>query len=91
MENGTRARRPGWIVLSRPLCALSFEYVPATRQIALACINRLAQLGNYEYNWSQGEQHRWQSMTWLTPQQMIAELEKMPVSGDSGDVYARIA
>ena len=37
--------------LSYPLKALSFEYIPATVDVALACIERLGELGRYEYNW----------------------------------------
>ena len=35
--------------LSYPLNALSFEYIPAAVDIALACIERLSDLGRYEY------------------------------------------
>ena len=37
--------------LATPVRALSFEYLPATREIALDCLERLALLGRYRYNW----------------------------------------
>lgn len=73
--------------LSRPLAALSFEYIPASIDIALACIDRLEELGNYEYNLAPGETHRLQSERWLTPGEMTHKLEA--TREGSGDVYAR--
>ena len=52
--------------LSQPLPVISFEFIPAARQDALRCLLRLQQLGHYQFNWSLGEQHRWQSVDWLT-------------------------
>jgi FkbM family methyltransferase len=75
--------------LSRPLRILSFEYIPAVQTIALGCIDRLAALGDYRYNWSVGEAHRWESPRWLDPAAMRRTLEQLPPAGVSGDVYAR--
>jgi len=75
--------------LSRPLQALSFEYIPAAIDAAVACVGRLGELGRYEYNWSPGELSRLQSSAWLAPAQMADILRRMPVDGQSGDVYAR--
>lgn len=73
--------------LSRPIVALSFEYIPASIDIALGCIRRLEVLGQYEYNLAPGETHRLQYDRWLTPVEMIRELEA--AEQGSGDVYAR--
>jgi FkbM family methyltransferase len=75
--------------LSYPLKALSFEYVPAAVDIAVACIEHLDALGRYEYNWSPSELHRLRSSVWLGPEQMADLLRRMPVGGWPGDVYAR--
>jgi FkbM family methyltransferase len=75
--------------LSHPLKALSFEYIPAATDIAVACVDRLGELGPYEYNWSPGELPRLRSSTWLGPTQMANLLQRMPVRERSGDVYAR--
>ena len=75
--------------LSHPLKALSFEYIPAATDIAVACVDRLGALGPYEYNWSPGELPRLRSSTWLGPAQMANLLRRMPVRERSGDVYAR--
>lgn len=73
--------------LSRPLAALSFEYIPASIDIALACITRLEALGDYEYNLAAGETHRLRFDRWLTPEQITQSL--VATREGSGDVYAR--
>jgi hypothetical protein len=74
--------------LATPVRGLSFEYLAATRTIALACIDRLAELGRYRYNWSLGESHRLAVPCWIEPQRMRDVLEALPVDAPSGDVYA---
>lgn len=73
--------------LSRPLAALSFEYIPAAIDNALDCIRRLEALGRYEYNLAPGESHRLVFQDWLTPEAMAQTLAK--TRRGSGDVYAR--
>jgi FkbM family methyltransferase len=74
--------------LSRPLRALSFEYVRATPQVADACLERLAELGEYRYAWSRGETHRLNGR-WLCAGELRRELRDVRLAGASGDVYAR--
>lgn len=76
--------------LSQPLRALSFEYLPASIDVALGCVARLCELGDYEFNWSLGEQHRWEASGWLTGEAMGAALAKLALGTRSGDVYARL-
>jgi FkbM family methyltransferase len=74
--------------LDIPVRALSFEYLPAARAIALQCLDRLAELGTYRYNLSLGESHRFVSPGWLDSTQMRAELAALAADAPSGDVYA---
>ena len=74
--------------LATAVRALSFEYLPATREIALGCIERLSELGAYRYNWSPGETHRLESVEWLDAADMRAHLIGLPPGASSGDVYA---
>lgn len=76
--------------LSTPIVAVSFEYVPATRDIALACIERLARLGAYRFNWSVGETLRLASPRWLDATEMRRVLSALPDDARSGDVYAKL-
>lgn len=75
--------------LSQPLPALSFEYLPAARAAAVACVERLAELGDYRFNWSAGERHRWQAAAWVDAGQMVAFLRALRSKDRSGDIYAR--
>jgi FkbM family methyltransferase len=74
--------------LATAVRALSFEYLPATREIALGCIERLSALGTYRYNWSPGETHRLASAEWLDAAGMRTVLVGLPPGASSGDVYA---
>lgn len=75
--------------LSQPLTALSFEYIGAATDLAIGCVERLTTLGDYTFNWSVGEQHRWQSSRWLTAGETIQWLAGLRAESGSGDIYAR--
>ena len=80
--------------LSQPVAAVSFEFLPAVRDVALGCIDRLevlAGLGRYRYAVSLGER-----LSLLQPEGESAEamrtwLLAMPPDGPSGDVHAWLA
>jgi len=72
--------------LTRPLRALSFEYLAATRDRALACVDRLEALGDYRYNWSPGENHRLGAARWLDAAGIRTHLAGL--CDGSGDVCA---
>ena len=76
--------------LSQAIPALSFEYIPIAIETAVGCIERLGQLGNYEYNWRVSEWPRLRSSVWLSQQEMIINLRRLSPDDDSGDVYARL-
>jgi FkbM family methyltransferase len=76
--------------LLQPLAGLSFEFIPAVIETAVKCVERLSELGDYEYNWRVTEFPRLRSPAWLAPQDMVARLQSMPRDGNSGDVYARL-
>ncbi len=75
--------------LSQPLPALSFEYIPTAKTAAQTCVERLMQLATYEFNWSSGEEHRWRSSRWISPDAMNGQLDALTGKDRSGDVYAR--
>jgi FkbM family methyltransferase len=74
--------------LSKPLAALSFEYIPVAVARAVACVERTSALGDYRYRHSRVETHRWASSDWLESPAMIELLESLPADDRSGDVYA---
>jgi FkbM family methyltransferase len=73
--------------LSRPLAALSFEYLPAAAERAIACVERLTMIGDYRFRRSRVETHRWWDERWLDAPAMIEMLGGLP-DRRSGDVYA---
>jgi FkbM family methyltransferase len=77
--------------LSVPLGALSFEYLPAAADLALSCVDQLADLGDYRFNWSPGESHRLASARWLDTAGIRRFLAGLGPADGSGDIYARLA
>lgn len=77
--------------LSAPLPALSFEFTTIQRDVALACLDRLAALGPYRFDVALGES---QQMTFGRPvsrEAMATHLGGLPHEANSGDVYAVLA
>ncbi len=77
--------------LSSPVRALSFEYLASAKDVALACVERLAALGGYRYRWSVGESHRLVEGPWLDSREIVEVLSSLAPEAGSGDVYARLA
>jgi len=79
--------------LSQPLPALSFEFLPAVRDIALGCIDRLEALAapggqRYLYAVSLGERLRLLQPQGVPAETMRAWLLALPADAPSGDVHA---
>jgi len=74
--------------LSRPLPALSLEYLPAALDPALIAIARLNRLGAYRFNRSSGETMALAVPRWLGAAEIAAELKRLPREERAGDVYA---
>lgn len=75
--------------LNQPLPALSFEYLPAMPDLAIACVDRLARLGDYRYRHSVAETHCLVEPHWQTPAAMREWLAALPDAARSGDIFAR--
>lgn len=75
--------------LTQPLQGLSFEFIPVTAERAVACVERLRVLGDYRFRASMAESMTWAHPEWLDAVQMVQWLRERPLSGGSGDVYAR--
>jgi FkbM family methyltransferase len=74
--------------LSVPVRALSFEFTTIAREVARACLDRLAELGPYRFNLAPGETQRLAFETWIDAQSMAHTLRDLPHDANSGDVYA---
>jgi FkbM family methyltransferase len=77
--------------LSRPIEALSIEFVSGTMDVAEACVDRLETLGRYEYNAIPGERRDFVWSSWRTVDEIRAWLDGGAGGVSSGDLYARRA
>ncbi|MDX1908516.1 MAG: FkbM family methyltransferase [Bacteroidia bacterium] len=76
--------------LSQPVPALSFEYFAYTPHRTFACMDELARIGTYVYNWSYGESQRWASEQWVSDETLRAIFRTFGPDHRHGDVYARL-
>jgi len=76
--------------LSRPVRALSFEYLPMAHDAGLAVLGQVESLGDYEYNYSPVETMRWARTSWMSAAELVALFGEIRPTGRSGDVYARL-
>ncbi|MFT8245585.1 FkbM family methyltransferase [Roseomonas sp. BN140053] len=76
--------------LSRPLPALSFEFTTHQRDVAQACLERLAALGPYRFNACLGEAPRFLLPAPCDAPAMAAWIAALPPRANSGDVYASL-
>ncbi|WP_338664252.1 FkbM family methyltransferase [Pararoseomonas sp. SCSIO 73927] len=68
--------------------ALSFEFTTIQRDVAAACLARLAALGPYRFNAALGESMELALPAPVTADAMGAWIEALPHAANSGDVYA---
>ncbi len=76
--------------LSAPIPALSLEYLPAAIGVALEAVERLAGLGAYRFNLTEGERLRWLWPAWRGAPETLAWLARREPWERSGDVWARL-
>lgn len=73
--------------LSQPPPALSFEFTTIQRDVALACLDRIATLGDYRFSLSLGEFLSFER-SGCTLDAMRRHIAELPHEANSGDVYA---
>lgn len=73
--------------LSAPVPALSFEFTTIQRDVAMRCLDRLMQLGEYRFDVALGEAQRLTFERWITSDEMQLHIESLPHDANSGDVY----
>jgi len=74
--------------LTQPVAALSFEFTTIQRDVAHACLQRCAALGYARYNAALGESQTLAHAEWQSAQAIGAWLDALPMTANSGDVYA---
>jgi FkbM family methyltransferase len=68
--------------------ALSFEFTTIQRDVAYACLARIATLGNYGFDVALGESQALMLGRWVTADEMRRHIAALPHEANSGDVYA---
>jgi FkbM family methyltransferase len=76
--------------LTKPLPALSVEFMAGQLQVAAACVRRLTELGLYEFNAVLGERRDLSPDGWRSPEAILAWLDAGASGASSGDIYARL-
>jgi hypothetical protein len=74
--------------LSQPVAALSFEFTTIQRDVAHACLSRCQELGYLRYNAALGESRTLVHDDWQSAEAIGRWLDALPMSANSGDVYA---
>jgi FkbM family methyltransferase len=77
--------------LERAVPALSFEFTTIQREMAAACIARCTALGYTRFNAALGESQTFVHPAWCTGEEIAVWLALLPMSANSGDIYARLA
>lgn len=77
--------------LTTPVPALSFEFTTIARDVAQACLDRLAALGPYRFDVALGETQVLTFGRFVDVRTMAAHLLGLPHAANSGDVYAILA
>jgi FkbM family methyltransferase len=75
--------------LSSPLLALSFEFTPEAIEGAIACVQRLGELGRTVFNYSIGDTGAFALKEWVGEAEMAKQVTRLGDSSTFGDVYAR--
>ena len=76
--------------LSQAVRGVSVEFVAGSLEVAAACVQRLDQLGVYEFNAVAGERRQFVFDQWLTSRRMLEWLDRGVGGVSSGDIYARL-
>ena len=76
--------------LSAPVPALSFEFTTIQRDVAAACLARLAVLESYRFDLALGESQALTFGRWIGHDEMAAHIAALPHAANSGDVYAML-
>lgn len=75
--------------LSQPIALISFEFLPGFLNLSLAVIERLNQLGDYEFNILIGEKTQFLFSEWSDQKSLVAWMQNQNPRSKSADIFAR--
>lgn len=76
--------------LTRPIRVISFEYHMEFMDSAIGSVERISSLGNYEFNYTVGEQPYFTGVAWHEPESLVSAISSKNSSSLNGDIYARL-
>jgi FkbM family methyltransferase len=76
--------------LSHQLPLISFEYIAVEIQRAIKCIQRLREIGSYEYNMTKREEFNLIFPQWMNSENILAVIRTIPTTISFGDIYCRL-
>lgn len=76
--------------LGQAIPLLAVEYLPAAPGLTNTCIDLLCALGDYVFNFSEGESHHLALGRWQEADAIRGLLAQRAANGRSGDLYARL-
>ncbi len=76
--------------LCRPIRTISFEYLPGAKDRSQDCLNRLTELGDYQFTLIKGEYPRFAIPDWVSATEVNERLTAIPLNGRAGEVYAHL-
>jgi FkbM family methyltransferase len=76
--------------LSHPIPFISLEFVPELKKNSFECIDSLLKIGEYVFNYSEGESGFFEFSNWINSKDIINYLlEKNDFKNSFGDIYAK--
>ena len=78
--------------LSEPIKFISIEFTAEDTQQSIACMEKLQELGNYQYNFSEGETHFFENDKWFTKKQLLDYLNSKTQNKSNlwGDIFCKL-
>jgi len=76
--------------LSQPIRVISFEYLPAVIETALACLDRLMELGDYRFNIVEDEVPHFALPAWANQDEVADLIRRKRRDERAGEVYAQL-
>jgi FkbM family methyltransferase len=76
--------------LTKPVEIISFEYLPGFKDLTRKVLDRVRELGDYEFNAVIGEQAKFAFGTWRSEPEVRSWLDGLQADARSGDLFARL-
>jgi len=76
--------------LSYKIPVLEFEFTGAFIKETILCIDKIASLGNYKFNYILNENPKWKLEHWMSSTELIEVIKDLKNSNLHGNIFAKI-